>query len=221
MNEFIFIYTTATITHALHITVSLFSNEVISYKLTALVCAYLRTQQVDMSFMLLWHRATGTSISAVYQLSTTFLLHFDFVLLMKEMWVLLTTLICSSLQHFVVRSMMDFRCLSIKTFFSAYILTSSFLPFMVQLCCSWNNCCKQSNNQTIHPSSHILGKMYLGEERRLGKKDGERHVVKNHQRGLRLCHSVWLHSCRYWFKHLAVTCGSTVTMYFCISKWHF
>lgn len=36
-------------------------------------------------------------------------------------------------------------------------------------------------DQTMHLSTRILGKMYLREERRLGKKYGERRVVNNHQ----------------------------------------
>lgn len=91
------------------------------------------------------------------------------------------------------RSMIDFRLLSLKTFFLEFWLLLFFFPFMVQLCCYPSNCYFISiflfchtltwHDQTVYLSSHILGKMYWSEERRLRKKDRERHVVNNHQRG--------------------------------------
>lgn len=135
------------------------------------------TMTVSISFMLLWHNTTKTSLSSVCQLSK------KKKKLLLGFWLCFThdgdvpptdsSLPSSSLHHFVVRSIIDFRLLSLKTFFFLlfWLLFLSF-PILWSICPANPTAADPFTfwfSSHIQLSSHILGKLYLSEERRLGK----------------------------------------------------
>lgn len=113
--------------------------------------------------------------------------------------------------------MKDFRCLSFKKVF--FFLIFFFLPSMVQLCRYSNNrrVIKQCTCQVTSCVKNVFKwRRAIGKER--WRKTRSQQPS---QRALFVSLSVLPRLCQYRFKYLAVTCGSTFVLHFCMSEWDF